>query len=259
MKTALTIAGSDPVGGAGLQADLKVFQSFGIHGLSLPSALTAQNTTGVDSIYPVEEDFFIRQLDVLLDDIRPDAVKTGMLYSKRLVKEVFEKITEYSLPNLVVDPVTMSSSGKSLAEDKALDTLRETLLPLAKIITPNIYEAWLLTGIRIENVADMKKAAQALKEMGPESVVITGGHLDGIAVDLFLDNRTLQRMESPKIKGEYHGTGCAFSAALAALLAKGCSPLEAAKKAKDFINKAIKYAYHIGKGMGILKVTPHNS
>jgi hydroxymethylpyrimidine/phosphomethylpyrimidine kinase len=253
MKTALTIAGSDPTGGAGLQADLKVFKSFGVHGLSVISAVTAQNSEGVDSISPVNSNIFERQLHVLLSDIKPDALKTGMLYSNQSVEIFSGIIREFSLVNLVIDPVTVSSSGKMLVQDGTLDLIREKLFPFSRVITPNIYEASVLTGISIENKNNMEDAARVLKKMGPEVVVITGGHLDEIALDLYYDSE-FHTLESSKIRGEYHGTGCAFSAAVTALLALGHIPLEAVRRAKEFVNIAIKKAYHPGRGMGFLYI-----
>jgi len=253
VKKALTIAGSDPTGGAGLQTDLKVFRAFEVHGLSVVSAITAQTTEGVDSILPVEKDFFEKQLRVLLSDIKPDAIKIGMLYSSWAVELVTEITKEFSLGNLVIDPVIVSSSGASLVENGTLDALRERLFPLSRVITPNIYEASVLTGITLENKEDMKKAAKVLKETGPGVVVITGGHLEEVSLDLFYDG-SFHYIEGSKIEGEYHGTGCAFSAAIAALLALGDNPLEAVKKAKEFINDAIKKAYQPGKGMGLLYI-----
>jgi len=253
MKTALTIAGSDPTGGAGLQADLKVFKSFGVHGLSIVSAVTVQNTHGVGSIFPVERDAFQKQLRVLLSDIRPDALKTGMLFSKWSVEITAGIIHEFSLKNLVIDPVSVSSSGMGLMEDGVLDMIREQLFPLSKVITPNIYEASVLTGIMIENKGQMEEAAVALKGMGPDVVIITGGHLDNIALDLYYDGE-FHQVESEKIRGEYHGTGCAFSAAVTALLAIERSPLEAVRRAKEFINNSIRKACHPGSGMGLLNL-----
>lgn len=254
MKSALTIAGSDPTGGAGLQADLKVFSSLGLHGLSIPSALTAQNTVRVNAVLPVENRFFVKQLDILLKDIKPDAVKTGMLPNKLIVKAVAQRIVKHSLKNVVIDPVSVSSSGRRLINRGAFDLIKKLLLPLAKMITPNIHEAFVLTGIKIKNETDMEKSAKRLKAMGPEVVIITGGHLEKKAVDVYYDGSGFFKLESQKIKGEYHGTGCAFSAALTALIASGHDPLDAAKEAKDFINEAIKNAYYLGKGMGLLNL-----
>lgn len=253
MKTALTIAGSDPTGGAGLQADLKVFRAFEVHGLSVVSAITAQNTKGVDYIYPVERDFLEKQLRILLSDIRPDATKIGMLYSRWAVEIVAEMLKGYPLSNLVIDPVTVSSSGMSLVDDGTLDAIREKLFSFSKVITPNIYEASVLTGIMIEDKNDMENAARALKDMGTETIVITGGHLEEIALDLYYDGE-FHDIESIKVKGEYHGTGCAFSAAVTALLALGHIPLESVRRAKEFINNSIRKAYHPGRGMGLLNL-----
>lgn len=254
MKSALTIAGSDPTGGAGLQADLKVFSAFGVHGLSIPAALTAQNTSGIEGIKPVERDFFIMQIDTLLEDIRPDALKTGMLYSVWIVEEIAGNIKKYSLSNLVVDPVTVSSTGTSLVDNGTLDKIREALFPLSRVITPNIYEASVLTGVNIEDEKDMEKAAVELKKMGPDVVVITGGHLERLTVDLYYDGSEFHRIEAAKIKGEYHGTGCVFSSAITASLAMGHTPLESIRKGKEFVTEAIRKAYRPGRGMGILKV-----
>lgn len=253
MKIALTIAGSDPTGGAGLQADLKVFRTLEVHGLSVVSAITAQNTEGVYSVLPVDKNFFEKQLTILLSDIRPDALKIGMIYSSWAVEIVAEILKEYSLSNLVVDPVTVSSSGTSLVENGTLEALREKLFPFSKVITPNIYEASILTGIMIKDKKSMENAAKVLKDMGPEAVVITGGHLEEIALDLYYDGG-FHLFEGEKIKGEYHGTGCTFSAAVTAFLAHGNTTLESVRKAKDFVNNAIKKAYHPGKGMGLLYI-----
>jgi hydroxymethylpyrimidine/phosphomethylpyrimidine kinase len=253
MKTALTIAGSDPTGGAGLQADLKVFKAFEVHGLSVVSAITAQNTQGVDSVFPVEKIALEKQLRILLSDIKPDALKLGMLYGSYVVGVISRIVTEYSLKNLVIDPVTVSSSGMSLVENGTLDLMREKLFPLSRVITPNIYEASVLTGIMIEDRKGMEEAARALKETGPDVVVITGGHLEEIALDLYFDG-DFHSIEGEKIRGEYHGTGCAFSAAVTALLALGHSPLEAVRRSKEFIREAIKRASHPGSGMGLLNL-----
>ncbi|MDH5202460.1 MAG: bifunctional hydroxymethylpyrimidine kinase/phosphomethylpyrimidine kinase [Nitrospirota bacterium] len=253
MKTALTIAGSDPTGGAGLQIDLKVFRALEVHGLSVISAITAQNTEGVYSVLPVEKNFFEKQITILLSDIRPDAIKIGMIYSSWAVEVVAKILKEYSLGNLVIDPVTVSSSGTSLVDNGTLNALKENLFPLSKLITPNIHEASMLTGIMIKDKKSMENTAKALKDMGPEAVVITGGHLEQTASDLYYDGE-LHTIECPKIEGEYHGTGCVFSAAVAAFLAHGYTPLESVRKAKDFVNNAIKKAYHPGKGMGLLYI-----
>jgi hydroxymethylpyrimidine/phosphomethylpyrimidine kinase len=254
MRSALTIAGSDPTGGAGLQADLKVFRSFGLYGYSVVSALTAQSTAGVDSVVPVEEGMIRRQLESLFRDVRPDALKTGMLYTGFAVRLVAEAVKERKLSNLVVDPLGVSSTGVGLAEDGAMGVIREGLFPLARVVTPNIREAEDLTGTPVAGEGGMERAARALKDMGPDAVIVTGGHLEGTAVDVYYDGVVLERLSGEKIQGEYHGTGCVFSAAVAALLALGRTPLEAAGEAKEFVRWAIRGACRPGGGMGLLGI-----
>lgn len=266
MKTALTIAGSDPTGGAGLQADIRVFNHFGVYGLSAVSALTAQNTYEMNAILKVDGKFLEEQLNTLVSDIRPNAIKTGMLFSIDAVKAVAKIIKGYELENLIIDPVTISSTGTSMMENGVLDALKEDLFPLAKVITPNIYEATAISGINIMDEEDMERAAVELKKLGTETVIITGGHFeevrsqkpevrsDGETLDLIYDGEKFHRLMGKKIKGEYHGTGCAFSAAITACLAKGISVIEATRKAKEFVDIAIKNAYSIGKGMRLLNV-----
>jgi hydroxymethylpyrimidine/phosphomethylpyrimidine kinase len=253
MKTALTVAGSDPTGGAGLQADLKVFRAFGIHGLAVVSAITAQNSEGVEAVLPVDRNFIERQLHTLLTDIKPHAIKSGMLYKTTTVELIAQVFKKYSLDNLVIDPVTVSSSGMSLAEKGTLDTLRDALFPLSRVITPNIHEASVLSGITIENEKDMKDAAKVLKKMGPEVVVITGGHLSETALDLYYD-REFHIFEGSKMEGEYHGTGCVFSSVITSLLALDYSPLEAVGRAKEFVRRAMEKAYYPGAGMAFLHI-----
>ncbi len=255
MKTALTVAGADPTGGAALQADLAVFRTCGIYGISVVSAITAQSTMGVDSVSPVDRRMFERQLQVLLADVKPDAVKVGMLYSTWAVEVLAEVLSEGGFRQVVVDPVTVSSSGMSLIDEGALDLVRSRLFPRARVITPNIYEASVLTGIRVESEDGMREAALSLKSLGPEIVVITGGHLDGKAIDLFYDG-SFHVLGGDKLTGEYHGTGCAFASAVTALLALDASPIEAVRRAKDFVGNAIKGAHRPGKGMGILDLAP---
>ena len=254
MKIALTIGGSDPTGGAGIQADLKTFKSFGVYGLSIPTALTAQNTNGVAGIYDLPPGFFSNQLNTLLKDIKPDALKTGMLSSSEIIKIIAEKIKQYSLKNLVIDPVTVSSTGVALVNDKALEFMKDYLFPLAKVITPNIYEASLFTGINIQDEDDMKKAAIKLKGFGSETVIITGGHLERQTIDVLLYEGEFLSLQREKIEGEYHGTGCVFSSAITACLALGYDVRETSVKANEFVWNAIKSAFSIGKGMKILNI-----
>jgi hydroxymethylpyrimidine/phosphomethylpyrimidine kinase len=252
MKIALTIAGSDPSGGAGIQADLKVFGRLDVYGLSALSAVTAQNTIVVSAIERIEGPFLYEQLNTLLGDIRPDALKTGMLLSADAVRSVAKAVTEYELRNLVVDPVILSSTGTSLLEKKAADVMREELFPLAKVITPNILEASTLCGIPVFDEETMEQAAIALKQMGPEVVIVTGGHLEGKTLELLYDGNTFHRLRGRKIAGEFHGTGCAFSAAITALLAKGVQVVDAAIEARAFVLKAIESSFALGKGMRLL-------
>ena len=253
MKNALTIAGFDPTGGAGVQADLKVFYSLGVYGLSAVSSLTTQNTKGVEEVLPVTPDFLKKQLSVLLSDVQSDAVKIGMIYSEKNAAVIEWIIKKYSLKNIVLDPLILSSSGKRLVEKKAVAAIVKKLFPLCKVITPNIEEASALAGLEIKNEKDMKETAIILKSFGPENVIITGGHLDKTAADLFY-NGNFHYLIGKKIEGEFHGTGCAFSSAVTAFLAKGESALESSRLAKNFINKALRKSFYLGKGMMILDI-----
>jgi len=254
MKRALTIAGSDPTGGAGLQADIKTFHACGVYGLSAVAALTAQNTAMVAKSQAVPPEFLKKQLDTLLSDIRPDAVKTGMLYSVGSILVVADAIKGYELENVVIDPVTISSTGAELIEREGFELLKSRLFPLARVITPNIYEATALSGVRIDTPADMENAALALSELGPDVIIITGGHLEHETLDLVYNGHTMHRIAGRKVPGEYHGTGCAFSAALAAHLALGAPVVTAAEKAHEFVRRAIGHAITLGRRMKILNV-----
>jgi hydroxymethylpyrimidine/phosphomethylpyrimidine kinase len=253
-KVALTVAGSDPTGGAGLQMDLKVFKHFGLHGMAVPAALTVQSTECVDDAEEVGEDILRRQLGFLLADIKPDTTKTGMLYTIYAVETVAEMVKRHLLKNLVIDPVAVSSSGTSLEKEGVLDAIRESLFPLARVITPNLYEAALFTGESMETDESVEDAARKLFDMGPEAVIITGGHLEGKTEDLFFDGQEFQRLTGEDVPGEFHGTGCAYSSAIASGLALGDAPLEAARRAKSFIEGAIKRSFRPGRGMNILDV-----
>jgi hydroxymethylpyrimidine/phosphomethylpyrimidine kinase len=261
MKAALTIAGSDPTGGAGVQADLKVFRHFGVHGLSALSALTAQNTFRVTATRPIEADFLEEQLNTLLSDIRPQALKTGMLFSPEAVWVVARMVKGFELENLVIDPVIRSSTGAPLIRQEALDVLKSELFPLARVITPNIQEASVLSGVAILSEQDMELAARELMKAGPRAVIITGGHrLPRTApapretVDVLYDGSRFFRFRGTRMRGDFHGTGCAFSAAVTALLARGNSLRGAVRKAKDFMETALSGAVSLGKGMRLLDV-----
>lgn len=252
MKIALTIAGSDPTGGAGLQVDLKTFKAMGVYGLSIPSVLTVQNTRGVFDIHELPVDFFTKQIDTLLDDILPNAIKTGMIYSSEIIEAIVDRVKWYSLKNLVVDPVTVSSSGTSLIKDGVLEVMKAQLFPVARVITPNIYEASVLTGIDIRSKADMEESAIRILEYGADSVIITGGHLEDRAIDLLFDGEEFITLEEEILDGKYHGTGCVFSAVITASLCLGYDVKEAFVKAKEFVYNAMRSAIAPGKGMKIL-------
>jgi len=253
MKYALTIAGSDPTGGAGIQADLRVFSSLGVHGMAVIAALTAQNTVEVKDVFPVPGQQVGEQLRALLDDIRPSALKTGMLYTSGAVCAVTEAMREYGLGNLVIDPVAISTSGRRLIDDDGARALREKLLPLARVVTPNTDEAAWLTSAEIKTPEDMERAARRIRDMGPETVVVTGGDMGDRAIDVVYDGHEAFRFEGARIPGKYHGTGCAYSACITALLALDAEPVEAARRASDMINIALKESYRPGGGMGILR------
>jgi len=248
MKKALTIAGFDPSGGAGLQADLKVFQALGVYGLSAVAALTAQNTKGVKSVEAVSKGFLRKQLDVLLTDLMPDATKMGMLLSEKNVMVVVQIIKKYNLRNVVLDPVIISSSGKRLAERGVPDLIRKKLLPLCNVITPNMHEASVMSGMKVASQKEMEKAAVLLHAAGPETVIITGGHFEGLALDVIY-NGSFHYLRARKRRGEFHGTGCTFSAAITAFLAQGCANPDAAGKAKEFMAMAFQKAVRAGSGM----------
>ncbi len=248
-RTALTIAGSDPSGGAGLQADLKTFAAFGVYGTALPAALTAQSTSGVSEVRGVPPAFMQAQLDALLSDIRPAAVKTGMLLSAKTVSLVAAAARMYRLQNLVVDPVMVSTSGRRLLRKNAVSVLVAELLPLAELVMPNIDEASVLAGMVVWGVKDMEEAARIIHRMGPRTVLIKGGHLSEGPVDVLYDGKRMHHFEAGRVTGkELHGTGCVLSAAVTAGLAKGMAMVEAVAAAKEFVTRAIEAAEPVGKG-----------
>jgi hydroxymethylpyrimidine kinase/phosphomethylpyrimidine kinase len=247
----LTIAGSDSGGGAGIQADLKVIALLGGYGTSVITALTAQNTLGVQAILPIPVTFIEKQLQSVLSDIDVDAVKTGMLVHSEVVSLVARTLKKFKVHKLVLDPVMISESGHPLLEEKAVQTLKDKLFPIAGLITPNLSEASVLTGAPVRTRGDMKRAARVIKERIRGNVLIKGGHLSGAAVDLFFDGETFLEFSSPRIRTRNtHGTGCTLSAAIAAFWGQGLSLTEALGKAKDFITKAIAGAQPIGHGRG---------
>jgi len=246
----LTVAGSDPGGGAGVQADLKTITLLGTYGMGAITALTAQNTRGVRGIHPVPGDFVADQIEAVLDDLGADLLKTGMLYSAAIVSTVSRTIARHGLP-AVVDPVMIAKGGAPLLQQEAVDALRRELMPRTYLLTPNLPEAEALSGLPVETESDMERAARRLQEMGARNVLLKGGHLQGEPVDLLLTGTTLHRFPSERFDTpNTHGTGCAYSAAIAAFLAQGLPLPEAVGKAKSFISEAIRTSFSMGSGHG---------
>jgi hydroxymethylpyrimidine/phosphomethylpyrimidine kinase len=247
----LTIAGSDSGGGAGIQADLKAFAALGVYGMSALTAVTAQNTVGVQGVIELPAAFVGQQIDSVVTDIGVDAVKTGMLANADIIAVVAEKARTYQWSHLVVDPVMMAKSGDPLLRPEAQQALISLLFPLATIVTPNIPEARALTGLAITTVTEMEHAAQMIHAMGPRWVLVKGGHLQGDSVDVLFDGAQYQYFTAPRIETRHtHGTGCTFASAIAAGLAKGLSVPEAVQQAKDYITTALRHAPGLGNGHG---------
>ena len=249
---ALTIAGSDSGGGAGIQADLKTFAAFGVYGASAITAITAQNTIGVRAIHDVPAAVVAAQIDAVLDDIGADAAKTGMLSSPEIIETVADRLRAHAVVALVVDPVMVSKSGDRLLREDAVRALRELLLPLAAVVTPNAPEATVLSGIDVVDAASAREAARLIHDLGPALVVVKGGHLEGdTSDDVVFDGRTFDTLSGRRVVTRHtHGTGCTFSAAIAACLARGLSPLEAVREARAYLQGAIEHAEPLGGGHG---------
>lgn len=250
---AMTIAGSDSGGGAGIQADLKTFAALGVFGTSAITALTAQNTCAVTAVVELAPEFVAAQIDAVVTDIGIDAAKTGMLANAAIIEAVAAKIREHRIDHLVVDPVMIAKSGASLLRSDAVEALRRLLLPLALVVTPNLPEASALTGRDIRTEREMEEAGRAILALGPRSVVVKGGHLPDTdeSVDLFFHGREFRRFGARRIATRHtHGTGCIFSAAIAAGLAQGLKPVEAVAQAKQFVTAAIEGALLLGCGHG---------
>ncbi len=258
---ALTIAGSDCGGGAGIQADLKTFQERDVFGMSVITVLTAQNTLGVHGVFPQTLEAIAAQIDAVFQDIGTDAVKTGMLFSEEIVNLVVEKLKHYEARNIVVDPVMIAKGGAPLLQKQAMETVKTSLLPIATVITPNLPEACEILGLEtITTVEEMELAAKKLQELGPKYVVLKGGHLEGSneAIDILYDGEEFGYFKTDRINTIHtHGTGCTFAAAITAELAKGASIHEAVRTAKQFIQAAIKHSLCIGKGIGPTKHSAH--
>ena len=252
MRSALTIAGSDSSAGAGIQADLKTFAALGLYGTSAITAVTAQNTTGVTCVTPLEADLVTAQIEAVAADIEIHATKIGMLATSAIVEAVVAAIEDLDLPLVVLDPVLVSSSGYRLLDDEGAEALAKELLPLVRVVTPNIPEAEQLSGMRISSPADVREAARRIRAAGAKSVIITGGHAQfdtTDVVDLLLDGDTFHEFRARRIDNvPTHGSGCTFASAVAAYLAHGCTLPEAADRAQQYVAGAIAHAVEIGHG-----------
>jgi len=248
---ALTIAGSDSGGGAGIQADLKTFTSLGVFGMSAITGVTAQNTVEVRQVHILPPDMVESQIFAVVEDLGVDAAKTGMLGNEIVTVAVAEALRKTNISNLVVDPVMVSKSGYPLLSKKAQKTIVDKIFPLARVVTPNIPEAEEICGMKIEGIEEMKQAARKILSFGPEWVVVKGGHLSDGALDVVRSKDRMFEMVSQRIDTKNtHGTGCTFSAAMCAYLAKGMEPLEAIRSAKKFITWAILHSLSLGRGFG---------
>ncbi len=251
IPVALTIAGSDSGGGAGIQADLKTFSAHGVYGMSAVTSVTAQNTLGVQAVHNLPPEAVKAQIDSVLSDIGARAIKTGMLATAEIISVVADALRAYPDIPLVVDPVMIAKSGDALLESEAVSTLIEQLVPLATVITPNLDEAKALTGIEASDVEGMRTVARRLFEMGPRHVVVKGGHLEGAAVDVLHDGATFETFEADRIDTRStHGTGCTFASAITAGLAKGAGVAEAVGAAKTYLTGALRHAVPLGGGHG---------
>lgn len=251
MKKILSIAGSDCSGGAGIQADLKTFAAHGLFGMSVIVSVVAENTSRVIDIQDIRPDMIQKQIDAVFEDIGTDAVKIGMLSDEECMKAVAEKLLEYKAPNIVVDPVMYAKNGCPLMNPESVGALIDIIIPAAYLLTPNIPEAERISGIRIENTDDMKKAAVLISEMGSKNVLIKGGHLDKEALDILYDGRKYYYFNAERIHTKNtHGTGCTYSSAIASNLALGMNLESAVQKAKIYVTNAIRHSLNIGKGHG---------
>ena len=257
MRVALTIAGSDPGGGAGIQADLKTFAAFGLYGVSAIAAITVQNTLGVEAVAPLSADLVTSQIEAIAGDFSIDATKTGMLATAAIVEAVAAAIAELDLPLVVVDPVLVSTSGERLLDSDGVQAMIAELLPRARVVTPNVPEAEALSGRRISSAEDARDAARAICDMGAAAVIVTGGHPTEHAgpevVDLLFDGHTFHEFRASRIDSLHtHGTGCTFASAVAAGLALGHNLADAAQRAQQYVGGAIAHAPGLGHGRGPL-------
>ncbi len=248
---ALTIAGSDSAAGAGIQADLKTFAALGVYGMSVITAVTAQNTVGIKKIAEIDPEMVGAQIDAVMTDIGARAVKTGMLGNAEIINTVVRKLRRHRVKTLVVDPVLAATSGTLLLRKAAVETLRRALIPLAVVVTPNLSEAEELAGMKLRGASEIHEAARRIIALGAANVVIKGGHRSGPAIDLFFDGKKFRELRSPRIRNRHtHGTGCTFSAAITAYLARGESVESAVVLAKKYITGAIRKGFAIGAGAG---------
>lgn len=252
MFRALTIAGSDSCGGAGIQADLKSFQANGVYGMSVITAVTVQNTIGVFGIQDITPEIIEGQINAIFEDIRVDAIKIGMVSKIESIKSIAQSLRKVQdLPKIVLDPVMISKSGFNLLSRDAKDTLVKELFPLAELITPNLPEAEEILGIKIRNIEEMKEAALMLRKLGPKSVLVKGGHLKNDSTDLLFDGEKFFLLPQERINTNHtHGTGCTLSSAIAANLAKGMTIEESVKLGKKYITCAIEHGFKLGNGVG---------
>jgi len=251
MKQVLTIAGSDSGAGAGIQADLKTFSALGVYGLSVITSVTAQNTQGVIGIEDLSLEIVDKQLEVIFSDIRVDAIKIGMVSKEDIIKIISENLQKRNCKNIILDPVMISETGHSLLAKEAVDSLLNDLCPLSFLITPNLPEAEAILDQNINTVKEMKKAAKKIYNFGTENVLLKGGHLKGEAIDILFDGHDFFEYNVKRINTKNtHGTGCTYSSAIAAYIARGYKLPEAIDKAKKYITKALKYSIDIGKGSG---------
>lgn len=251
MKKVLTIAGSDSCGGAGIQADLKTFSAHGVYGMSVITAVTAQNTQGVFAVQNISKEMVSKQIQAIFDDIKVDALKIGMVSKSDTIHVIMEGIKSYGARNVVLDPVMISKSGFNLLVPEAKEALIMELIPLATIVTPNIHEAIAITGVNIKDIEDMEEVAKLIYNMGPKNVLIKGGHLEDDATDVLYDGNKITYFKSRRINTKNtHGTGCTLSSAIASNLAIGYDVLNSVSRAKEYITMAIMHSLEIGKGVG---------
>ena len=254
MRTALSIAGSDSCGGAGIQADIKTMTMNGVYAMSAITALTAQNTTGVRAIQESTPEFLAQQIDAVFEDIFPDAVKIGMVSSSKLIRVIAERLRYHKAKNVVVDPVMVATSGSSLMKTDAVQTLIDELLPIAALVTPNIPEAQILSGFTVESKDDMAEAAKIIGETYNSAVLLKGGHSVNDANDLLYANGEYHWFEGKRIDNpNTHGTGCTLSSAIAANLAKGFILTDSVKRSKAYISEALSAQLNLGRGSGPMR------